>query len=99
MTRLASRTARLRSIEEMLLLSPDGMRAVDLAEEIFHMPVRIGSPQNVRGLKDIVNNPIYSTGVGLLLYGMEQQRGDGYSAVHSSESFWGKLKSLFQKNF
>jgi cell division protein FtsA len=46
--------------------------AVELAEEIFHMPVRIGSPQNVRGLTDIINNPIYSTGVGLVLYGMQQ---------------------------
>ena len=45
---------------------------VELAEEIFHMPVRIGSPQNVRGLTDIINNPIYSTGVGLVLYGMQQ---------------------------
>lgn len=39
---------------------------VELAEEIFHMPVRIGSPQDIKGLTDIVNNPIYSTGVGLL---------------------------------
>ena len=45
---------------------------VELAEEIFHMPVRLGAPQNIQGLKDIVNNPIYSTGVGLLLYGKEQ---------------------------
>ncbi|HEY7771859.1 MAG TPA: cell division protein FtsA, partial [Marinagarivorans sp.] len=39
---------------------------VELAEEIFHMPVRLGAPQNISGLRDIVNNPIYSTGVGLL---------------------------------
>jgi len=39
---------------------------VDLAEEIFHAPVRIGAPHNVDGLADIVRNPIYSTGVGLL---------------------------------
>ncbi|MDP4660637.1 MAG: cell division protein FtsA, partial [OM182 bacterium] len=38
---------------------------VDLAEEIFHAPVRIGAPHNVAGLADIVRNPIYSTGVGL----------------------------------
>lgn len=43
---------------------------VELAEEIFHMPVRIAVPQNVRGLADVVRNPIYSTGVGLLLYGL-----------------------------
>jgi cell division protein FtsA len=42
---------------------------IELAEEIFHMPVRVGSPVNVQGLSDIVNNPIYSTGVGLLHFG------------------------------
>ncbi|SPJ35048.1 cell division protein FtsA [Kushneria phyllosphaerae] len=46
----------------------------ELAEEIFHMPVRIACPQNVRGLADVVRNPIYSTGVGLLLYGMKNSR-------------------------
>ena len=39
---------------------------VELAEEIFHMPVRVGYPQTVRGLNDIVRNPIYATSVGLL---------------------------------
>lgn len=47
--------------------------AIELAEEIFHMPVRLGMPQGVKGLADIVRNPIFSTGVGLLLYGMKQQ--------------------------
>ncbi|MEO7775407.1 MAG: cell division protein FtsA [Steroidobacteraceae bacterium] len=42
--------------------------AIDLAEEIFHVPVRLGVPQQVKGLVDVVRNPIYSTGVGLLLY-------------------------------
>ena len=45
---------------------------VELAEEIFHMPVRIGMPYEVSGLVDIVRNPTYSTGVGLLLYAMKQ---------------------------
>jgi cell division protein FtsA len=40
--------------------------AVELAEEIFHMPVRLGVPHGVKGLDDVVRNPIYSTGVGLL---------------------------------
>lgn len=43
----------------------------DLAEEVFHMPVRIESPKHVKGLSEVVRNPIYSTGVGLLLYGLE----------------------------
>src|SRR5690606_23588725 len=51
---------------------------VELAEEIFHLPVRIGMPQEVSGLTDIVRNPTYSTAVGLLLYGMKQsQERDG----------------------
>jgi cell division protein FtsA len=51
---------------------------VDLAEEIFHLPVRIGMPTEVQGLTDIVRNPTYSTAVGLLMYGMkhmQQQQG------------------------
>jgi len=52
--------------------------AVELAEEIFHMPVRLGVPHSVKGLSDVVRNPIYSTGVGLLLYGLQKQS-DGIS--------------------
>ncbi|KPW97747.1 Cell division protein ftsA [Pseudomonas ficuserectae] len=52
--------------------------AVELAEEIFHMPVRLGVPHSVKGLADVVRNPIYSTGVGLLMYGLQKQS-DGIS--------------------
>ena len=45
--------------------------AVELAEEIFHMPVRVGAPQYARGLHDIIRNPVYATAIGLLLYGAE----------------------------
>ena len=38
------------------------------------MPLRIAYPHNVRGLADVVRNPIYSTGVGLLLYGMNDAK-------------------------
>jgi len=44
----------------------------EMAEKIFKLPVRIGYPQGVRGLTDVVNNPIYATGVGLVLYGSNQ---------------------------
>ena len=47
--------------------------ALDLAEEIFHLPVSLGKPQGVAGLSDIVGNPIYSTAVGLLIFGGRQQ--------------------------
>jgi len=73
---------------------------VELAEEIFHMPVRLGSPHDVNGLSDIVDNPIYSTGVGLLIYGMQQQREGGRrSRRHESgDSFFARLKRWFQGN-
>src|ERR1700678_1849007 len=45
--------------------------AIELAEEIFHVPVRLGLPGHVKLLADVVRNPIYSTGVGLLLYARE----------------------------
>ncbi len=70
---------------------------VDLAEEIFHMPVRIGVPQHVSGLTDVVQNPIYSTGVGLLLYGRDHH--GRTESLSSSESIWAKMKSWFQGNF
>ncbi len=77
---------------------------VDLAEEIFHMPVRLGSPQNVRGLTDIVQNPIYSTGVGLLKYAVRHQRlgrAEKRAVVKEqpTSTFWAKAKLWFQGNF
>lgn len=45
--------------------------AVELAEEVLHVPVRLGTPQHITGLADVVRNPIYATGVGLLLYGRD----------------------------
>ncbi|MGQ9646783.1 MAG: cell division protein FtsA [Thermodesulfobacteriota bacterium] len=42
---------------------------VDLAEQIFNVPVRRGIPAGISGLVDLVNNPMYATGVGLVLYG------------------------------
>jgi len=73
---------------------------VELAEEIFHAPVRIGAPHNVDGLADIVRNPIYSTGVGLLLYGLKQfQEQGGFVAKGDPQiTLVGRVKSWFQGN-
>ena len=74
--------------------------AVELAEEIFHMPVRLGCPQNIQGLSDIVNNPIYSTGVGLLLYGLEQQREGGKAQEgEKGEGLMSRIKAWFKEHF
>jgi len=75
--------------------------AVELAEEIFHMPVRLASPQGVTGLADVVNNPMYSTGVGLLMYGLKQQ-GMGIVPTAKSEgevSIVERLKNWIAGNF
>ncbi|MEX2353749.1 MAG: cell division FtsA domain-containing protein, partial [Gammaproteobacteria bacterium] len=75
--------------------------AVELAEEIFHMPVRVGVPQYVSGLSDVVRNPIYSTGVGLLLFGQRQARESIQSGHLDSgmRSVFERMKSWFQGNF
>jgi cell division protein FtsA len=71
---------------------------VELAEEIFHMPVRLGMPQHVSGLVDVVKNPIYSTGVGLLLFGRKQMQ-EGFSPLRANGGLWERMKSWFQGNF
>jgi len=76
--------------------------AVDLAEEIFHMPVRLGAPQYARGLHDIIRNPIYATAVGLLLYGAEEVRGgirERQELASQSVSFAGRVKEWFARHF
>ncbi|HAV42812.1 TPA: cell division protein FtsA [bacterium] len=45
----------------------------ELAERIFDLPVRVGYPKGVEGLKEVVNNPLYATGVGLVLYGVRKR--------------------------
>jgi cell division protein FtsA len=75
--------------------------AVELAEEIFHMPVRLGIPQHVNGLVDVVSNPIHSTGVGLLLYA----RANTYGPVREKPILGGvrnvfdRMGAWFQGNF
>lgn len=74
---------------------------VELAEEVFHMPVRIGYPQNITGLTDVMNNPIYATGVGLLLYGFQQQqirRGDPQLQRHA-KNMWKRVSNWFEGHF
>ncbi|HWQ69562.1 MAG TPA: cell division FtsA domain-containing protein, partial [Patescibacteria group bacterium] len=41
----------------------------ELAEQIFDLPVRLGIPSGVGGLKEVVSSPMHATGVGLVLYG------------------------------
>lgn len=71
---------------------------VELAEEVFHVPVRVGTPQYVKGLVELIKNPIYATGVGLLLYGLRQQqdRTPSRRIDNGATSVWKRMKSWFQ---
>ncbi|MCH7923595.1 MAG: cell division protein FtsA [Nitrospinae bacterium] len=64
---------------------------VEVAERVFELPVRRGVPLGVGGLVDIVNSPMYATGVGLVLYGMRQTENNG-------SGFFGD-RNLFNKIF
>jgi cell division protein FtsA len=74
---------------------------IELAEEVFHVPVRLGLPQHISGLVDVVRNPIHATGVGLLLYGHQQR----YSKMPQIKmgtgvkGIWDRMKGWFQGNF
>jgi len=48
----------------------------EIAESIFSLPARLGRPQGISGLVDVVNNPMYATGVGLVLYGAKHLESD-----------------------
>jgi len=74
---------------------------VELAEEVFHMPVRLGTPQYVTGLVDVVRNPIYATGVGLLLFGYQNrdQRSLDIGLGKGLRGVWERMKGWFQGNF
>jgi len=74
---------------------------VELGEEIFHMPVRMGLPRYVGGLSEVVSNPRYATGVGLVLMGKQQleRHLNGQLEVNSFARMLEKMKSWFQGNF
>jgi len=75
--------------------------AVELAEEIFHTPVRLGIPQYIEGLVDVVRNPIHATGVGLLLYGKAASQARAVAAGSRGGLFsaFERMKAWFQGNF
>ncbi|WP_261842067.1 cell division protein FtsA [Aliamphritea ceti] len=78
--------------------------AVELAEEIFHMPVRLALPKGVKGMADILASPIYATSIGLLQYAKQDNvpRQDELpveiSSVPNTPALK-RMKSWFQRNF
>ena len=73
----------------------------ELGEEVFHMPVRLGMPQYVGGLAEVVRNPRFATGVGLLLAGMDQHQRHHLATMQngSMTQIFNRMKSWFQGNF
>lgn len=82
--------------------------AVQLAESIFHLPVRIGMPKSLKlgGMEELLHNPIYATGIGLLFYGMQRTLTSGQTNSNrisrredDGASIIGKMKGWFASNF
>jgi cell division protein FtsA len=74
---------------------------VELGEEIFHMPVRIGQPQYQGALSEVVRNPRYATAVGLLLIGLQRQHQHDLAQAQlgTLAGLIGRMKSWFKGNF
>ncbi|MDP4536482.1 cell division protein FtsA [Alkalimonas collagenimarina] len=75
--------------------------AAEFAEDVFQMPVRLGHPMQVTGLKDYVQDPAYASVVGLLLYGQESQDQNkaGISPKDTVSGLLRKLSSWFKGEF
>lgn len=73
---------------------------VELGEEVFHMPVRIGVPKYDGGLADVVQHPRYATAMGLLLEGVAQKRrGIVARETRTFKQILARMRSWFEKNF
>jgi len=87
--------------------------SAELAEGVFDLPVRLGKPDYVYGLSDVIDDPLYkdkdgkipkaifSTVIGLIEYGMENEPNEikGKNEKEITESFFNKIKSWFQDFF
>ncbi|MDX8389595.1 MAG: cell division protein FtsA [Mariprofundaceae bacterium] len=70
---------------------------VELGEEMFDMPVRLGRPQGVGGLADVVSNPAFATGVGLVFYGQRyrQKFPERKARSKGAGRMWQRIRSWF----
>jgi len=91
------RSGHLEMIAAGIVLTGGSARmegAVELAEELFHMPVRVGMPQEVSGMGEVMRNPIYATGVGLLLMGqMNRTRVREPVGEGDASGIWARMRS------
>ncbi len=73
----------------------------ELAEQLFNVPVRIGAPVGIGGLKDVVESPMYATGVGLILYGSRNMDKEALVKIDRKVfgNWFGNLKKWFLEFF
>jgi cell division protein FtsA len=74
----------------------------ELAEQLFDMPVRLGYPIGISGLVDVVNSPVYATGVGLVLWGARNKSldlGVSYNNGGMIDRVMGRMKQWFAEAF
>jgi len=69
----------------------------ELAEQIFNTPVRKGYPVGVGGITDIVNNPMYATGVGLVVRGSKDR--SGYNVKRNENSMFSGIRKKLERWF
>ena len=74
---------------------------VELGEEVFHMPVRVGVPNYNGALAEVVRNPRYSTGMGLLMAGLDQVKRDRHARIQGAgfKEILERMKGWFKGNF
>ena len=71
----------------------------ELAEQIFNLPVRRGFPQNIGGLVDVVNSPVYATGVGLVVYGSKNSGSREFPTSQSDENLFRRVSRRMKEWF
>jgi cell division protein FtsA len=71
----------------------------ELAEQIFNLPVRRGVPQNLGGLSDVVNSPVYATGVGLVVYGSKNLGIREFPTVQSDDNVFRRVARRMKEWF
>ena len=95
----------LRSVASGIVLTGGSVAiqgVAELAEQIFDMPVRLGYPVGVSGLVDVVNSPVYATGVGLALWGTRHGCADlseSYESGRVLNRFYERMKRWFTEAF
>ncbi len=77
-----------------------GMKGtVELGEQILDMPVRLGEPWGISGLIDVVSNPKYATGVGLVLYGYERSDEDASGSFTAGDNLFQQIADRMKEWF